>query len=123
MLEGAGYMKWAFAATFFVEHPEDAGIESHLDAAMEELITLGADPDITALLAKGIIEIEVTIEATNASGAVNEGLAVMRTALHASGANTADWPESDDVVQDVERGHWAVRLAGVEARTPELIDA
>lgn len=90
-------------------------LEAHFDQVMDELLKLNAvDPSIDASLAAATVTFSVVVEAVNPIAAVEEASGVVRTAVHAAGGGTPDWPSSYD-------GAWGVRLVGVGSR--ELLEA
>jgi hypothetical protein len=50
------------------------------------------DPDLTASLATGDVSIMVTVEAPDSLAAAASALAAIRTAFHATGVATPEWP-------------------------------
>jgi len=72
--------------------PDD--LDRLLDRVMEELEKLHnvEDPDLTASLAKGNVSIMLTVEAPDALTAVADAMAAIRTAFHATGVATPEWP-------------------------------
>lgn len=114
-------MKWTTGVTVVIEHqPVGFDLDKHLTEVMDELVRLDADPDLTATLARGIVEIEVAVEAEAPDGALRGGLATIRSALHAAGGATPGWP---DVPDGEQIGHWAAHLAAMDTRAPSLLDA
>jgi hypothetical protein len=94
---------------------ESATIEAHLDAVMDELLKLDAeDPSIEASVEEGSVAFSVVVEAPNPVEAVTTASGFLRTAIHAAGGGTPDWPSPY-----AER--WAVRL--VRGGSRELVDA
>jgi hypothetical protein len=94
----------------------DALVESHLDTVMDELMTLNAsDADIALDSTDGYhVAFSVVVTASNPIAAVDEASGLIRSAIHAAGGNTPDWPNPHDDA-------WAVRLIGV--RSSELVTA
>ncbi|HUP70608.1 MAG TPA: hypothetical protein VM142_12460 [Acidimicrobiales bacterium] len=119
-------MNWSVTATCIISHePPMEEIENHLDLVMDELGKLGADPDMVATLAEGRVEIEVAAVGDDALEAMAQGLATIRTALHAAGAGTPNWPREADFVgaEQNEDGHWIVRFVEGGIRNPDLLTA
>lgn len=84
-------------------------IEAHLDDVMDELLTLAADdPTIDVDLATGHLSLAVVVEAKNPVGATAQASGLFRTAIHAAGGHTPDWPNEDNP-------SWAVRLMDLRA--------
>ena len=80
-------------------------IEHHLDNVMEELLKLDAlDPTIG--LGDDLVDFSVMTEAINPVDAVNKASGTLRTAIHAAGGGTPDWPKVSDEV-------WGVWLVSV----------
>lgn len=83
-------------------------IEAHLDQVMEELDNIGAlDPSIE--LTGDAVEFTIMVAALNPLGAVSQASGLLRTAIHAAGGATPDWPRADD------DGVWAVELVSVRS--------
>ena len=99
------------------ENP-DALIEAHLDDVMDELLGLDAgDATISVDLEDDdnkLVKLSVVVESSNQVEAVEKASGVIRTAIHAAGGGTPDWPVPYD-------GAWAVRLIRVESA--ELVPA
>lgn len=87
-------------------------IEEHLDQVMDELITLGTeDPFVSADLGDGTVSFSFVVDASNPVLAATHGSGAVRSAIHASGGCTPDWPSED-------HDAWAVRL--VDMRSSEV---
>ncbi len=68
------------------------GLERELEGVMEELLKLKVeDATVGGTLARGEVEISVTVEANDFQRALEEGNALIRTAIHASGGLTPEW--------------------------------
>lgn len=84
-------------------------IESHLDNVMDELMTLAAeDPTIDVNVETGHVSLAVVVEARNPIGATAQASGLFRTAIHAAGGHTPDWPNED-------RASWGIRLMDLRA--------
>ncbi len=84
-------------------------IEAHLDRIMEGLLELRAqDPGIEATLSDGSVFIHVMVGAPNPLDAINQASGFIRSAVHAAGGATPDWP-------DAHHGAWSMQLLGVSA--------
>lgn len=118
-------MKWNVAATVLTDKSDPGLLGKHLDRVMEELEKLDAEPDITATLAKGLVEIEVVVTAKTMREAWEQGLSTIRCGLHASGASTPDWPTPDDFDEPEQHpdGTWVAKIRGAEARDRQLVSA
>ncbi len=101
---------------------DDVGgfIEGHLDDVMNELVALGTeDPSIELELGddENRVAFGVVIAGvTNPLDAVNLASARLRTAIHAAGGRTPDWPQ-------IDHDAWAVRLVRIESTELELVDS
>lgn len=95
-------------------------LEEALDRVMSEFLRLEvADPSIDATLTAGTVTFTVTVEAANPVEAVNQASMIVRSAIHAAGGGTPDWP--GPVV-----GDWAARLVRVgssDVGVEQLVDA
>jgi hypothetical protein len=84
--------------------PDD--LDRLLDQVMAELEKLDnvEDPDLTASLAKGDVSIMLTVEGTDTLDAAAAALAAIRTAFHATGVATPEWPTftSSELVELVD---------------------
>lgn len=79
-------------------------VEEHLDLVMEELLNLDAvDPAISLDTSDNSVVLSVAVTAPNPIEAVNTGSAQLRTAIHAAGGGTPDWP-------DVHSEAWGITL-------------
>ncbi len=95
MLEGRGMRVTVVAECVIASsaHLDDALIEQQADAVMNELLNLEADdPSVGGSLAKGYLEVEVSVESVTLEEALATGASQIRAALHAAGVGTADWP-------------------------------
>ena len=89
-------------------------VEEHLDGVMDELELLGAqDPSIDLDLEGGTVTLGVMVEAANPLLAVMQASGTLRTAIHAAGAATPDWPSPQAEV-------CSIQLLGVHS---ERVDA
>lgn len=71
----------------------DAIIEAHLDEVMNEMMALGTrDPSIELDLTTGQVSFSVLVESANPIGAAAAASGFVRTAIHAAGGATPDWP-------------------------------
>lgn len=76
----------------------DGNFEAFLDAVMEELANLEdldegiSGADLTATITKRRATVDMSIEADSLNDAFRLFLANTRTALHAAGCGTANWP-------------------------------
>lgn len=84
-------------------------IEAHLDDVMDELLTLAADdPTIDVDLSTRHVSLALVVEAKNPVGATAQASGLFRTAIHAAGGHTPDWPNEDNP-------SWGVRLMDLRA--------
>lgn len=96
--------------------PEQLG--EHLDRVMDELLKLKADdPSINATLASGVVEMSVTVDAGSFPEGARRGMDVIRTAIHAAGGATPDWPT------ELSPKQWGVILEETSIRKTDLVDA
>jgi hypothetical protein len=78
---------------------EPSALEEVLDLVMDHLVTLDAqDPDLSATLANGEVEISIDVEvpdnvdpARTEAEATGNGVGTIRTAYHQAGVATPDW--------------------------------
>ena len=85
----------------------------HLDGVMDELLTLAAeDPRIDLEVTTGSVDLSVVIDAPNPVIAVTYASGLLRSAIHAAGGYTPDWPtEQTDA--------WEIRL--IDVRSSEVL--
>lgn len=84
-------------------------MDSHLDAVMEQLIHLGAeDPRIDLDIGNASVEFHVTIATTEPIGALSQASGLLRTAIHAAGGVTENWPRPPHPA-------WALELVSVRS--------
>ncbi|WBB78971.1 hypothetical protein O7606_22695 [Micromonospora sp. WMMD882] len=79
----------------FSADPEgaDEQFEAFLDEVLNQLAAIGREGvDLAARLTERYAEFETTVEATDFNTAGASFLMDLRTALHAAGCATADWP-------------------------------
>lgn len=101
-------------------------IEGHLDEVMDELLQLKAtDPVIDLNLARNEVTMSLLIEATDPLTATNAASGLIRTAIHAAGGSTPDWPVPPDPRWSVVLTSLRSDLAEIAATVSlaELIDA
>jgi len=75
------------------EDARGAAVDAHMRAVLDELHRLDAtDPEASLDRSDGLVMLSVTVQAPNAVNAVERASALLRTAIHAAGGGTADWP-------------------------------
>lgn len=83
----------AIEMTFISEGPStDEQFEAFLDEVMEQLDSIGRTVNLAASLAMRTADFAITISASDFPSAAQAFLGDIRTALHATGCITADWP-------------------------------
>lgn len=108
-------MKFGVCLEGAIRAKSDEDVESHLDEVMAELQKLDAgDPSIDVDLDQRRVVLAVAVDAPNPLAAIDRASSFIRSAIHAAGGATPDWPSAED-------GVWAIRLIGV--RSGELITA
>lgn len=91
------------------EAEADSIIEAHLDEVMEELGRLSAgDPSIDLDLTCGQVAFSVLVHAPNPLEAVDQASGLVRSAIHAAGGATPNWPDRMDKA-------WAVQLVAIRS--------
>ncbi len=95
-------------------------LEEHLDAVMDELMTdeRASDVAVDASIQAGSIAVSLGVQAENPVDATNLASLVLRTAIHAAGGATPDWPELAE-----EDGEWCMVLEGLNVRGTVLTPA
>lgn len=96
----------------------DALIEDHLHAVMGELLVLGAgDPSIELDLTEpATVTLSVLVSASNPVAAAASASGIIRTAVHAAGGGTPDWPSADDTEA------WSVTMVAVRSEAVAVED-
>jgi hypothetical protein len=90
-------MRQAMMVNFHAEGPADEeAFNRFLDAVQDELLELGSvtDPTLSASLTNRTISIMLTVDADSPESLVATAMGAIRTAFHAAGAATPDWPAS-----------------------------
>jgi len=96
-----------------VHAPGREELELHIDSVMEELLRLEAvDPSVDVNFSRATIHMHVRVGAANPVDATIAASGLFRSAIHAAGGSTPDWPSPGDQT-------WSVQLTGLE--TGELI--
>lgn len=79
-------------------------LESHLEAVLDELMENrdAIDPTLSATLTKGDFVIEFEVGADTFQEAQDKILLLVRSAIHAAGGATPDWPASTTSKWEIE---------------------
>lgn len=89
---------------------ERAGLDHYLDQVMEELLSLEAmDPSIDVEFSTATVRVAVGIGASNPLDAAGKASGFIRSAIHAAGGMTPDWPSPADPT-------WTIEMTAVEAQ-------
>lgn len=73
-------------------------LEAQLDGIMEELCGLGiTDPWIGATMSTGEVDVSLQVEAASMDEAFVQAMATIRSAIHAAGGGTPDWPRFERI--------------------------
>jgi hypothetical protein len=70
-------------------------LNAFTDAMYEHLLDLNDTADMGGSLASGVFEFTLEVEANDAVTAVDDTAATIRTAAHAVGGHSPDWPSAD----------------------------
>lgn len=92
-------MKQAMMVNFRTEGPPDEdAFNRFLDAVQDELLKLDSvsDPTVSASLTNRTISILLTVDADSPESLVAVAMGAIRTAFHAAGAATPNWPTKDN---------------------------
>lgn len=101
-------MNYTFTQRFQVTPIDSDRLLEQCDRIMNELLDLEAaheiaDPSIGGAMARGQVEISVMVQADSYVEAVQKAMTVIRSAIHAAGGGTPDWPQLDDAaVRSIE---------------------
>lgn len=87
----------------FISSPDgtDEQFEMFVDAVQEQLECIGREVNLATRLADRVVDFATTIEATSFELAAAAFLVDLRTALHAVGCHTPDWPRFEATDQTV----------------------
>ncbi len=108
--------------------PEDEtdDIDKFTDDMMQELHTLDPEADMGGSVESGAFVVWVTVDATTPFEAVVTGGSTIRTAAHAAGGITRDWPEPHEWpnwIQAVSLNAEPVEVSEAAEPDCELIEA
>lgn len=73
-------------------HGTDEQFEGFLDAVVDQLAKIDCEVQLAASLVDRRADFATSIEAGDFTDAANSLLVDLRTALHAAGCNTSNWP-------------------------------
>ncbi len=97
-------------------------LDSRTDELMEQLLTIEdadpviEDPDITATLSTGVVQVSMFLDVDDLGEAAQKLLATVRHAIHAIGDGTPGWDRAAKAVQEL-----CMAVRPVQDR--ELVDA
>ena len=95
----------AVEVTFVADQPStDEQFEAFLDQVIEQLDSIGRDVNLGASLALRTADFAISVAGTDFPSAAQAFLGDIRTALHATGCITANWPPfqaNDYVVREL----------------------
>src|SRR5215813_2339407 len=95
----------AIEMVFISDQPAtDEQFEAFLDEVVQQLDNIGREVNLAARLRDRIADFATAIPAADFPSAATLFLSDLRTALHAAGCNTADWPRfeaSEHVVREL----------------------
>lgn len=95
----------AVQITFVVSGPStDEQFEAFLDEVVSQLDNIGREVNLGARLRDRVADFATSMPASDFPSAASVFLADLRTALHAAGCNTPDWPRfeaSEHVVREL----------------------
>ncbi len=84
---------FGFKGRLQVDQADRALLERQIDAIMDELCNLGVtDPWIGADLSVGVVDVSLLVEAESFEEAFARAMTTLRSAVHAAGVGTRDWP-------------------------------
>ena len=66
--------------------------------AIEEADHAVSDPDVTADISSGFVDVEITVDADDPVAAVGKALATLRSAVHAAEKAASDWETETAVI-------------------------
>ena len=93
---------------FHLDPPERDAERFHAEGErlMGELLTLEecnpdvVDPAVSTEFDRNVVLVELVVVAGDLPAALDKALSVVRTAIHAIGGATPDWPSADAIVPD-----------------------
>jgi hypothetical protein len=78
--------------TMLLDEPINDEVEAHLDAVAEAFTEItDVDGDVGMNVAKGQVDLCMTLEAENTADAIAKAIVSARTAIHTAGGNTPGW--------------------------------
>lgn len=94
----------AVTRSFRVRLADGHTVHERAEAVMAELVELSEDGSIldsavSSDSERAIVDIEVTVNATDLDDGIARSMAAMRTAIHAVGDATPGWPSHKDVME------------------------
>jgi hypothetical protein len=96
-------MRLAVQMTFASRpHGTDEQFEEFLDAVLEHLELIGREMQLSASLTKRTADFATSVVDSDLNMATAGLLMDLRTALHAAGCNTANWPAFEATEQTVQ---------------------
>lgn len=92
-------------------------LDAHLTEVMERFIEISAiDPDIELDMTTCGVRLAILVEAEDPDKAIFTGSPIIRTAIHAAGGSTPNWPDADNKA-------WSVEEVTLSAQPVELVSA
>lgn len=102
-----------------IDCASEAELDSFTDAVMDELGKINEGADLGGSLATGMFDVWVIEEASSPSEAVVLGAGTVRTAAHAAGGHTHDWPDANVWPEWLQEKAVEARELGTDAHAPE----
>lgn len=92
-------------------------LEDHLTDVMDRLIEINAtDPDIELDLTNCGVRLAILVDADDPDKAVAQASPIVRSAIHAAGGSTPEWP-------DANNNAWSVDQVTLSVRAVDLVSA
>lgn len=83
--------------------PDDAPLDEQADLVMDELLKLEEcnplyrDSGAAVDLDEQVVTLEIAVDTDDMAHALKQAISAFRTAVHAIGGATPDWPTGDDI--------------------------
>jgi len=88
--------RYSVRLALYIMSSRSEDMDSFTDHMMEHLVELNDDADMGGSLSTGLFDVWVTVEAGSATEAALAGTTIIRTAAHAAGGYTQDWPQANE---------------------------
>lgn len=116
-------MSWIVEVEVGMDESSAAEARDFYTRAIAELVTLDrvSDVDFWGEIRRGPVFFAVAVDEPKMLIAAGIGIAAIRTAIHAAGGATPNWPTSDDLDPDwADDGIWVINFNSTSQKPREL---